>query len=71
MVSAASIVGISAILIIAICEHDWILTSVAGFLTIVVVYRHKANLHRIFTGKESMVSFGLGYYLRQKHQQNH
>lgn len=71
MVSAASIVGISAILIIAICEHDWILTAVAGFLTIVVVYRHKANLHRIFTGKESMVSFGLGYYLRQKHQQNH
>lgn len=68
MVSAASIIGITTIFVIALCEHDWILSAVAGFLTLVVLYRHKANIGRILAGKESMVSLGLGHYLRQKHK---
>lgn len=70
MASAASIIGISAIFIIALFEHDLILSIVAGLLTAVVIYRHKSNIKRIVTGKESLVSFGLGYYLHQKHQQD-
>ena len=66
MVSAASMVGISAIFIIALFIHAWILAIVAGILTGVVFYRHRSNIHRILSGKESMVSFGLGYYLREK-----
>lgn len=68
MASAASIVGISAIFIIALCEHDLILSIVAGILTAVVLYRHKGNIHRILTGKESLVHFGLGYYLHRHKQ---
>lgn len=67
MASAASIVGITAIFIIALCIHDWILATVAGILTVVVIYRHKSNIHRILTGKESLVHFGLGYYLHNRH----
>ena len=66
MVSTASMVGISAIFIIALFIHAWILAIVAGILTGVVFYRHRSNIHRILSGKESMVSFGLGYYLREK-----
>lgn len=68
MASVASIIGISAIFIIALCEHDWILSLVAGILTLVVLNRHKSNIRRIMAGKESMVNFGLGHYLRQRHQ---
>lgn len=68
MASVASIIGISAIFIIALVEHDLILSLVAGFLTLVVLYRHKSNIKRICTGKESLVHFGLGYYLHQRHQ---
>ncbi|WP_047770082.1 MULTISPECIES: glycerol-3-phosphate 1-O-acyltransferase PlsY [Limosilactobacillus] len=67
MASAASIIGISAIFIIAMFEHDLILSLVAGFLTLVVLYRHKSNIKRICTGKESLVPFGLVYY-RRHHQ---
>lgn len=68
MASCASIIGISAIFIIALCEHDLILSIVAGVLTALVLWRHKSNIRRIFTGKESLVSFGLVYYLKNKRQ---
>ncbi|QZN92227.1 glycerol-3-phosphate 1-O-acyltransferase PlsY [Limosilactobacillus panis] len=67
MASAASIIGISTIFIIAVFEGDLILSLVAGFLTLVVLYRHKSNIKRILTGKESLVPFGLVYYFR-RHQ---
>lgn len=70
MASVASIIGITSIFIIALCEHDWILSLVAGILTAVVLNRHKSNIKRILAGKESMVDFGLGHYLRQHHQNN-
>lgn len=64
MASCASIVGVSAMVIIALCERDLILSIVAGLLTVVIIWRHKSNIGRILTGKESMVSFGLGHYLK-------
>ena len=67
MASCASIVGITSIFIIALCEHDLILSCVAGILTALVLWRHKSNIIRIITGNESLVSFGLVYYLKQKH----
>lgn len=70
MASVASIIGITSVFIIALCEHDWILSLVAGILTAVVLNRHKSNIKRILAGKESMVDFGLGHYLRQHHQNN-
>ncbi|MCH3922716.1 glycerol-3-phosphate 1-O-acyltransferase PlsY [Limosilactobacillus sp.] len=68
MASCASIIGISAVFVIALCEQDWILTLVSGFLTLVVLNRHRSNIKRIFAGTESMVGFGLGHYLREHHQ---
>lgn len=67
MASCASIIGITAIFIIALCEHDLILSCVAGVLTLLVIWRHKSNIGRILTGKESLVHFGLVYYLKNKH----
>lgn len=70
MVSCASIVGVSTIVIIALCIHDQILSIIAGIITVLIIVRHRSNIGRIIQGKESMVKFGLGYYLRQKHQQH-
>lgn len=68
MASVASMVGISTIFVIALVEHDLILSIVAGLLTILVFIRHRSNIVRIIKGQESMVSFGLGRYLRNHHQ---
>ncbi len=69
MASMASMIGITAIFVIALCIHDWILATVAGILSLVVIYRHKANIGRIIRGQESMVNFGLGHYLRERRAQ--
>ena len=69
MASMASMIGITAIFVIALCIHDWILATVAGILSLVVIYRHKANIGRIIRGQESMVNFGLGHYLRERRSQ--
>lgn len=68
MVSCASIVGVSTIFIIALCIHDHILSIIAGIITILIIVRHRSNINRIIHGQESMVSFGLGHYLRMKHE---
>lgn len=68
MASIASMVGISTIFVIALIEHDVILSIVAGILTVLVFIRHRSNIIRIIKGQESMVSFGLGNYL--KHHQH-
>lgn len=68
MASCASMIAILAMFVVALCEHDWIFSAVAGVLSLVVIFRHRSNITRILTGKESMVHFGLGYYLRQRHQ---
>lgn len=64
MASVASIIGITSALIIAICEHDVILSIIAGLLTLLVLWRHRSNINRIIHGRESLVHFGLGYYLK-------
>lgn len=66
MASAASIIGITLTTIVALFLQDWILAIIAGILSIVVIWRHRSNISRIFNGTESMVSFGLGNYLRHK-----
>ena len=66
MASCASIIGITSMFIAALLERDWIFSTVAGILTLVVIFRHRGNIHRILTGKERMVSFGLGHYLRER-----
>lgn len=66
MASAASIIGITSIFVIALVMHDYILATVAGILTAVVIYRHRSNINRIIHGQEAMVSFGLGHYLKNR-----
>lgn len=66
MASAASIIGITSIFVIALVMHDYILATVACILTAVVIYRHRSNINRIIHGQESMVSFGLGHYLKNR-----
>lgn len=66
MASAASIIGITSIFVIALVMHDYILATVAGILTAVVIYRHRSNINRIIHGQESMVSFGLVHYLKNR-----
>ncbi|MEK1438718.1 glycerol-3-phosphate acyltransferase [Limosilactobacillus fermentum] len=66
MASAASIIGITSIFVIALVMHDYILATVAGILTAVVIYRHRSNINRIIHGQELMVSFGLGHYLKNR-----
>lgn len=67
MASVASILGITLMFIIALCIHDWILSIIAGLLTVVILWRHRSNMKRILSGTENMVPFGLGYYLKNKH----
>ncbi len=69
MASASSIIGITSIFLIALGIHDWILAIVAGILTLLVLNRHRGNIKRIMNGKESLVHFGLVYYLKKKHAQ--
>lgn len=68
MASMASIIGITLTTLVAIIRQDWILALIAGVLSILVIWRHRANIGRIFNGTESMVSFGLGHYLRTKNK---
>lgn len=69
MVSVGSLVVVSSITIIAICLHDWVLSTLGIIITIGVFYLHRSNIQRIMNGQESMVSFGLGQYLRKKNQE--
>lgn len=68
MASAASMIGITSVLIIALFEHDVILSVIAGLLTAFVIWRHRSNIDRIVHGRESLVHFGLGYYLKNRNQ---
>lgn len=69
MVSCASIIAVTTVFVIALVIHDHILAIIAGIITILIIWRHRSNIQRIIHGQESMVSFGLGNYLR-KHRQS-
>lgn len=66
MVSIASTLGMTLVVIISFYYHDWLLTGVAAGLWVVFLWRHKDNFARIKAGTENMVPFGLGHYLRQR-----
>ncbi|CAH0415722.1 glycerol-3-phosphate 1-O-acyltransferase PlsY [Periweissella fabaria] len=63
MMSLGSIMGFIMVTTAAAIAHDWVLTAIAGALTIFVIYRHRENIKRIFQGKESLMHFGLYYWL--------
>lgn len=68
MVSMASILGPLMIAILSFYTHDWLLGSIATFVLLFLVYRHRENLQRIKNGTENLVPFGLYYRYKQKHQ---
>lgn len=62
MVSFASIFAIAIFTVIAAVLQDWVLTAIAGALTIVFIVRHIPNIKRMLQHNENMVPFGLGYW---------
>ena len=68
MVSVASTAGMGILTVWSLAYHDWLLTVVCAALWLVFLARHKENLIRIKNGTENMVPFGLGQYLRRRHQ---
>ncbi|CAK1227232.1 glycerol-3-phosphate 1-O-acyltransferase PlsY [Fructobacillus fructosus] len=66
MVSVASMVGFTFATIMSVFYyHDLVLSIIAIVLTIFVFYRHRQNIGRILSGKESTIPFGLVYWLKK------
>ncbi len=66
MVSVASVVAITAFTIVAAFLQDWVLTAIAGALTVVFIVKHLPNIKRILNGTENLVPFGVYYWLTHK-----
>ncbi|KRN40208.1 glycerol-3-phosphate acyltransferase [Fructilactobacillus fructivorans] len=62
MVSLASMLGFTIIVIASFFEHDPALTILAICLTIFTFYRHRNNIIKIIHGNENLVPFGLYYW---------
>lgn len=69
MVSFSSMLALLIITPSSLMTHDWILTTIAGILTIFIIIRHKENIKRIRLGTESKVPFGFGYKKSKKDPQ--
>lgn len=69
MVSFSSMFALLIITPSSLMTHDWILTTIAGILTIFIIIRHKENIKRIRLGTESKVPFGYGYKKSKKDSQ--
>lgn len=67
MVSVASMAATTIVTFLSLIYQDGYLTTVAFVVTLVVFYRHRANLERIQHGTENMVPFGLYRKYRQTH----
>lgn len=65
MVSVASMVGFTLITLASALIQDWFLTLIAFSLTLFVFYRHRENIHRLKTGHERLIPFGLNYWRHQ------
>lgn len=50
-------------------KQDWLLTAIAIGLTSFIFWRHRENIKRIKAGTESVIPFGVVYWLRRKRQQ--
>ncbi|WP_334328730.1 glycerol-3-phosphate 1-O-acyltransferase PlsY [Companilactobacillus sp. HBUAS59699] len=66
MVSVASLTTVLFFAIASIFLHDWILTTAAVIVTIIVYVRHIPNIKRLLKGKENLVPIGLAYKRQQK-----
>lgn len=66
MVSVASLTTVLFFAIASIFLHDWILTTAAVIVTIIVYIRHIPNIKRLLKGKENLVPIGLAYKRQQK-----
>ncbi|WP_125714064.1 glycerol-3-phosphate 1-O-acyltransferase PlsY [Companilactobacillus kedongensis] len=66
MVSVASLTTVLVFTIATLFMHDWILTTVALIVTIIIYVRHIPNIKRLLKGKENLVPIGLQYKKQQK-----
>ncbi|KRK65522.1 membrane protein [Companilactobacillus tucceti DSM 20183] len=66
MVSVASLTTVLVFTIATLFMHDWILTTVAVIVTIIIYVRHIPNIKRLLKGKENLVPIGLQYKKQQK-----
>lgn len=66
MVSVASLTTVLVFTIATLFMHDWILTTVAVIVTIIIYVRHIPNIKRLIKGKENLVPIGLQYKKQQK-----
>lgn len=65
MVSVASLTTILVFTIMTLFLHDWILTTVAVIVTVIIYYRHIPNIKRLLKGQENLVPIGLRYKKQQ------
>ncbi|WP_125708661.1 glycerol-3-phosphate 1-O-acyltransferase PlsY [Companilactobacillus zhongbaensis] len=66
MVSVASLITIVVFTVASGFMHDWILTSVACVVTVIIYVKHIPNIKRLLKGKENLVAIGLAYKRQQK-----
>jgi acyl-phosphate glycerol 3-phosphate acyltransferase len=66
MVSVASLTTILFFTIATFFLHDWILTTVAIIITVIIYYRHIPNIKRLLKGQENLVPIGLRYKKQQR-----
>ncbi|WP_191987383.1 glycerol-3-phosphate 1-O-acyltransferase PlsY [Companilactobacillus jidongensis] len=69
MVSVASLTTVLFFAIVSFFLHDWVLTTAAVIVTIIVYVRHIPNIKRLIKGKENLVPIGLAYKRQQKNDQ--
>ncbi|MFC6176205.1 glycerol-3-phosphate 1-O-acyltransferase PlsY [Companilactobacillus huachuanensis] len=66
MVSVASLTTVLFFAISTLFLHDWILTTVAVIVTVIIYYRHIPNIKRLLKGQENLVPIGLQYKKQQR-----
>jgi len=66
MVSVASLTTVLIFAVATLFLHDWILTTVAVIVTVIVYIRHIPNIKRLIKGKENLVPIGLRYKKQQE-----
>ncbi|WP_099974750.1 MULTISPECIES: glycerol-3-phosphate 1-O-acyltransferase PlsY [Lactobacillaceae] len=67
MVSVASLVTVLVFAISTFFMHDWVLSTAACIVAVIVYIRHIPNIKRLLNGTENLVPIGLRY---KKQQQN-
>ncbi|KRK91834.1 glycerol-3-phosphate 1-O-acyltransferase PlsY [Companilactobacillus futsaii] len=65
MVSVASLTTVLFFTIASLFLHDWILSTVAAIVTVIIYVRHIPNIKRLLKGKENLVPIGLQYKKQQ------